>query len=183
MRFIADGRGDLKKTFGPEDVFSYIYAVLYSPTYRERYAEFLRIDFPRVPITSNVKLFRKMRDCGKALVDLHLLKSAELDTPIARFQGEGGNRVEKLRYDEKKKHLHINESQYFEGIAKEVWEYQVGGYQVASKWLKDRKKRILSLNDIKHYCKVITALQKTMEIQKTIDALYPEVEKETVGTI
>jgi hypothetical protein len=76
--------------------------------------------------------------------------------------------------------VHINRNQYFEGITEEVWQYQIGGYQVCHKWLKDRKRRCLSLDDIKHYCKIVTALQKTIEIQKAIDDLYPEVEKETV---
>ncbi|MBW2002271.1 MAG: hypothetical protein JRI30_07135 [Deltaproteobacteria bacterium] len=72
------------------------------------------------------------------------------------------------------------ESQYFEGITKEIWEYQIGGYQVCNKWLKDRKKRFLSLDDIKHYCKIVTSLQKTIEVQKAIDDIYPEVEKKTI---
>jgi hypothetical protein len=75
---------------------------------------------------------------------------------------------------------HAQAGQYFEGMAKEVWEYQIGGYQVCNKWLKDRKKRFLSLDDIKHYCKITTSLQKTIEIQKAIGDIYPEVEKETI---
>jgi len=165
----------LKKTPLPEQIFFYIYAILYSNTYRTKYAEFLKIDFPRIPFTKDYNLFSKMVEYGKRLVDLHLLKSAELDPPIAKFQGEGDERVEKLRYDEKEKHLYINQSQYFEGVPKEVWQYQIGGYQVCHKWLKDRKGRRLSLDDIKHYCKVVTTLQKTIEIQKAIDDNYPKV--------
>jgi len=109
-----------------------------------------------------------------------MLKSTELDTPISKFQGKGENRVEKLKYDEKEKRVYFNQGQYFEGIKKEVWQYQIGGYQVCNKWLKDRKKKFLSLDDIKHYCKIVTSLQKTIEVQKAIDDIYPEVEKETV---
>lgn len=76
--------------------------------------------------------------------------------------------------------IHINKTRYFENIPKDVWEYQIGGYQVCKKWLKDRKGRELSLEDIKHYCKVLTALQQTIEIQKSIDEIYPEVEQETI---
>ena len=111
---------------------------------------------------------------------LSLLKSTELDSPIAKFQGKGQNSVEKLNYDEKRKRVYFNKDQYFEGIKKEIWEYQIGGYQVCNKWLKDRKKKLLSLDDIKHYCKIVTSLQKTIEVQKAIDGIYPELEKKTV---
>ncbi|GAG43211.1 unnamed protein product [marine sediment metagenome] len=121
-----------------------------------------------------------MAGFGKRLIDLHLLKSVEIDQPIAKFHGKGDDRVDKLRYDEKEKRVYINQSQYFEGVTKEVWEYQIGGYRVCNKWLKDRKKRLLSLDDIKHYCKIVTSLQKTIEVQKAIDDIYPEVEKGTV---
>ncbi len=164
-----------KKRPDPEQIFHYIYAVLYSDVYRRKYAEFLKIDFPRIPFTKDYKLFKKMGEYGEKLVDLHLLKSSELDSPVARFQGDGNNKIEKLRY--KKGKIYINNDQYFENIKTKVWEYQIGGYRVCDKWLKDRKGKRLSLNDIKHYCKIVTALQKTIEIQKAIDNIYPEIEK------
>ncbi|GEM_PF-1613659 len=162
----------------PEEIFYYIYAVLYSNIYRTKYAEFLKIDFPRVPFTKDYDLFSKMGGYGKRLVDLHLLKSGELDPPVAKFQGKGENKIEKLRYVEKENRVYINQNQYFEGIPKEVWEYQIGGYQVCDKWLKDRKGR--PLDDIRTYCRIATAIQKTIEIQKAIDIIYPEAERETV---
>lgn len=165
-----------KKEVSPEEIFYYIYSVLYSETYRTKYAEFLKIDFPRVPFTKDFKLFKKMSEYGNRLVDLHLLKSQELDSPIARFQVEGGNRVEKPKYDENAGRVYINKEQYFEGISGEVWGYQIGGYQVCDKWLKDRKERILTLDEIQTYCRVVTALHKTIEIQKDIDKVYEEVE-------
>jgi hypothetical protein len=82
-----------------------------------------------------------------------------------------------LKYDEKENRFYINKDQYFDGIVNELWQYQIGGYQVCDKWLKDRKGKRLSLDDIKHYCKVVTSLQKTIEIQNMIDDIYPEVEK------
>jgi len=167
-----------KKHVSPEEIFCYIYAILYSETYRVKYAEFLKIDFPKVPFTKDYKLFNKMSEYGNRLVDIHLLKSPELDSPIARFQGKGDNKVEKIKYGQGK--VYINNNQHFEGVSREVWQYQIGGYQVCDKWLKDRKGRILSLDDIKHYCKVVTALSKTIESQKEIDNLYPEIEKETI---
>lgn len=171
------------KTPSPEQIFFYIYAVLYSKIYRTKYAEFLKIDFPRVPFTKDYKLFRKMAKCGEKLADLHLLKASELETPVAKFQGKGDNKVEKIKYDEKERRLYINKDQYFDGIKAEIWQYQIGGYQVCDKWLKDRKGRILSLDDIKHYCKIVTSLQRTAEIQKTIDNIYPDIEKETIESI
>jgi len=170
-----------KKTPSPEEIFYYIYAVLYSETYRTKYAEFLKIDFPRVPFTKDYKLFRKMAEYGKRLVDLHLLKSGELDSPIARFQGKGDNRVEKPKYDDKAKRVYISKEQYFEGISQDAWSYQIGGYQVCDKWLKDRKERILTLDEIQTYCRIVTAILKTMEIQKVIGKVYEDVEREIVS--
>jgi len=169
---------EFKKQPTPEQIFHYIYAVLYSNTYRTKYAEFLKIDFPRVPFTSDYKLFIKIGQYGENLITLHLLKSSELDKPIARFQGKGNNKVEKLRYEKEK--LYINSDQYFEGIAPELWEYQIGGYQVLEKWLKDRKDRTLSLEETKHYCQIVTVLKKTIELQEDVDDIYPEVEKEII---
>jgi len=174
-----------KKAPAPEEIFYYIYAILYSNTYRTKYAEFLKIDFPRIPFTKDYKLFKKVGEYGKKLVDLHLLKLAELDPSVAKLQGKGDNKIEKLRYEDvgaghDLPKVYINQNQYFERITKEVWQYQIGGYQVCHKWLKDRKGRKLSLDNIKHYFKIITALQRTIEIQKAIDNIYPEVEKETI---
>ena len=119
-----------------------------------------------------------MVEYGKKLVDLHLLKSKEIDAPIAKFEGKGENKVKKVIYKEGK--VSINKDQYFDGVSEEIWQYQIGGYQVCDKWLKDRKGRILSLDDIRHYCKVVTAIGKTIEIQKAIDEIFSEIEKETI---
>ena len=168
-----------KKAPPPEQILFYIYAVLHSNTYRTKYSEFLKIDFPRIPFTKDYKLFIKMADYGKGLVDLHLLKSPELDPPVVKFQGRGDNKVEKLRYEHSQ--LFISKDQYFEGIEPEIFGYQIGGYQVCEKWLKDRKGRKLSLDDIKHYCNIVTAIKKTLEIQKSIDDFYLKIEDETIS--
>ncbi len=191
--FVEKLTKEFKKTPTPEEIFYYIYAVLYSNIYRTKYAEFLKIDFPRVPFTRDYKLFKKMGEYGEKLVNLHLLKSSDLETPIARFEGKGNDKVEKIRYnpplsplrlrgDERgvTGRLYINTNQYFEGISQEVWEYQIGGYQVLDKWLKDRKDRILTLDEIKHYCEVVTALEKTIEAQEKIGRLYQGIEKEII---
>jgi predicted helicase len=164
----------------PEDIFYYIYAVLYSEIYRKKYAEFLKLDFPRIPLTKDYELFKRMAGYGNMLADLHLLKSPALDSPIAQFQGQGGKRVGKPKCDDKTGRVFINKEQYFEGVSEEVWTYQIGGYQVCDKWLKDRKKRILSLDEIQTYCRIVTAIQKTIEIQKAIDDDYQAVERDII---
>lgn len=169
----------------PEDIFHYIYAVLYAPTYRTKYAEFLKSDFPRIPFTADAKLFEKLAALGEKLVALHLLKSPELDPPACRFEGIGDNRVEKdrktgLRYDAREERVYINAEQYFAPAPEAVWTYQIGGYQVCEKWLKDRRERRLDLDEIRTYCRIVTALGRTIDLQKEIDALYPEVEEATV---
>ncbi|MBM4424023.1 MAG: hypothetical protein FJ030_11630 [Chloroflexi bacterium] len=171
LTFAADGTGDLKKTFGPEDVFHYAYAIFHSPVYRERYAEFLKIDFPRLPLTSDKKLFAKLAAKGAELVGLHLLKSPALDNFITSYSVAGSNAVEKVKHEKRK--VWINDSQYFGGVPEAVWEFRVGGYQVCDKWLKDRKGRTLSNDDIAHYQRVVVALKETMRLMAEIDKAIP----------
>jgi hypothetical protein len=169
----------------PEDIFHYIYAVLYVPAYRLKYAEFLRMDFPRVPFTADVALFGKLAALGARLTALHLLTSPELDPPACRFEGVGDSRVGKgrtvgLRYDGGENRVYINATQYFAPVPEAVWSYQAGGYQVCQKWLKDRQERRLELDDIRTYCRIVTALGLTLDIQQQLDLLYPDVEKDVV---
>jgi len=171
-----------QKTFeiSPEQIFYYIYAILYSNIYRQKYQEFLKIDFPRIPFTKGYNLFKQFAELGEQLVNLHLLKSPQLDNPISKFHGENDNYVEKREYNHKEKRTYINNKQYFDNIEPEVWNYYIGGYQVLDKWLKNRRDRNLSSEDVKHYCKVITVLSKTIEIQKSINELYPRIEKSLI---
>ncbi len=169
-----------RKSISPERIFFYIYAVLCSNTYRTKYAEFLKLDFPRVPFTNDYRLFKKLAEYGQRLVRLHLFKSEEPRSAISILRGKGNNKVKMVKYAEKDKRVYLNQDQYFEGITKDVWEYQIGGYQVCDKWLKDRKRRILSLDDVKHYVRVVTIIKKTIETQKVIDTVYPKIEKETI---
>ena len=163
----------------PEQLLQYIYAVLSSPLYQQTYADFLKFDFPRVPFTADSALFQQMAALGKRLVDLHLLRSPELEQPIARFEGKGDDlTIATPKYDPKTKRVWINATYYFEGITPEVWEYQIGGYQVLDKYLKARKGR--SLEDPRHILRVATSLAKTIEIQQEIDALYPKVEEDLI---
>jgi very-short-patch-repair endonuclease len=169
-------------TITPEQVFHYIYAVLYAPSYRERYADFLRLDFPRIPFPRDREVFEAMAELGARLVALHLLRSSELDPPLPRFEGEGDNRVAKtghkgFRYEAESERVYINPTQYFAPVPKEVWEYAIGGYQVCHKWLKDRTGRQLTLDEIRNYCRIVTALSRTIALQEAIDVVYSRVEE------
>jgi predicted helicase len=177
---------ELKAGYGqqptPEQIFHYIYAVLYAPAFKEKYAEFLRSDFPRVPFTADRELFMGMASLGHRLTELHLLRSPDLDQPAARFEGAGDGRVAKSKsegflYEVGEQRLYINKTQNFAPVPEEVWEYQVGGYQVCEKWLKDRKGRKLDHKNIQTYCRIVTALKITIEIQEELDALYPKIEE------
>jgi predicted helicase len=173
LDFVNDGKGDMVKTYGPEDVFNYAYAVFHSPTYRTRYAEFLKIDFPRLPLTSDKALFQKLGEKGAELVSLHLMESATLNKLITTYPVKGDNIVEKVRYDEKEQRVYINKTQYIEGVTAEVWNFHVGGYQVCEKWLKDRKGRALTYDESTHYQKVVVALKETIRLMAEIDKAIP----------
>ena len=173
----------LKEAFNsdikPDEILFYVYSILYCNNYRQTYFDFLKVDFPRVPFTADGVLFQQMAALGKRLVDLHLLRSPELEQPIARFEGKGEDRtIATPKYDPKTNRVWINATYYFEGITPEVWQYQIGGYQVLDKYLKARKGR--NLEDPRNILRVATALAKTIEVQKEIDALYPQVEENLI---
>ncbi|MFB6273423.1 MAG: type ISP restriction/modification enzyme [Salinibacter sp.] len=210
LDFVSDGLGDLQNTFGPEDVFHYIYAILHAPTYRERYQEFLKIDFPRVPLTSNLDLFRALCQNGADLVALHLVEADyaaaswnqedDIANPFqnaqVRYPVRGENIVEKGHpkyaapgtkvkgeddpipegrvYISESKPTKGKQGQYFEGVPPEVWKFQVGGYQVCEKWLKDRKGRKLSYDDREHYKRIVVALGETIRLMSEIDEVIDE---------
>jgi predicted helicase len=177
MHFLYDGRGNLQQNFGPEDIFHYLYALFHSPAYRARYAEFLRIDFPSVPFTSNGLLFCDLCVLGERLVGLHLME--RIGTITTRYPEKGNNVIEKvdctcLASESEKSRVWINETQYFAGIPPEFWDFQIGGYQVCSRWLKDRKGRSLGFHDIQHYQRIVAALAETVTIMGQIDKAVEE---------
>jgi predicted helicase len=174
VQFVAEGRGNLRKTVGPEDIFHYAYAVFHSPTYRTRYAEFLKIDFPRLPLTSNVELFRALAAKGGELVALHLLESPKVEDFLTDWPVKGDNVVEKVAYAEDGGRVSINKTQYFGGVPKPVWEFRIGGYQVCHKWLKDRKGRKLTYEDTQHYQKIVVALNDTIRLMAEIDEVVTQ---------
>ena len=178
--FVATGRESHGDSLAAEDVFSYLYCVFHSQGYRSRYAELLRGDFPRLPLTSDKELFTALVQKGAELVSLHLMESPKLANFITRYEQPGGHMVEKVRYSEpnpkaaiKAGRVYINGAQYFDGAPKEVWEFQIGGYQVCEKWLKDRKGRKLSSDDIDHYQKIVVALNETIRLMREIDEIIP----------
>ena len=180
---------EISGTFTPEDVLAYIYAIFHSPTYRERYAEFLKIDFPRVPLTSDLELFWQLVALGRELIQLHLLEHPKLHDTFTSFPVTGSNRVKrrggfpklvgkgesrtKTSDVAERNRVYINLKQYFEGVPDEVWEFEVGGYQVLHKWLKDRKGRVLSYDEMKHYQRIVVALQETMRVMEEVDDAIP----------
>lgn len=161
----------------PEQILYYCYAILYSNKYREKYAEFLKIDFPRIPFTSDYKTFVTLAENGENLAQLHLLQHKSLENPIVKFRGKGDFIIEKTEFSEQSQFLYINENNYFDGITIEMWEYQIGGYQIAKKWLDWRKGREV---ESKIYCKIMTAIAETIKLQSEIDVTFEILESNTM---
>lgn len=151
----------------PKDIFDYIYAVLHSPTYREKYKEFLKIDFPRVPYPKDKNQFLNLVALGRELREIHLLESPKVGQFITTYPVSGSDTVEKISYKDGK--VFINAIQYFGDVPEIAWNFYIGGYQPAQKWLKDRKDRTLSNSDIEHYQKIIVALAETDRVMREID--------------
>lgn len=178
-----DGRGELEKTFGPRDLFDYIYAVLHSPGYRSRYAEFLKSDFPRIPTPKDRVTFAALVKLGQQLVALHLVRPEDapiLKSPDIRFAGSGEARVERGYPEYRNGKVMINATRWFEDVPKETWDIHVGGYQVCEKWLKDRAGkggkspgpgRVLTEDDILHYRRMVVALTETRRLMAEIDTV------------
>ena len=156
-----------KNTFAPIDILDYIYAVLHSRTYREKYKEFLKTDFPRVPYPKDAATFWQLVKLGGEIRQIHLLESPTVEKYITQYPIDGNNVVGKTKYQDGK--VFINDTQYFDNVPQIAWEFFIGGYQPAQKWLKDRKNRTLTNFDIEHYQKMIVALSKTKKIMKEID--------------
>ena len=170
-----------EQTLTPEDIFHYAYAVFHSPGYRSRYAEFLKIDFPRLPLTGNLELFRALARLGGELTALHLLESPKLAQPITEFIG-GSKAVTKVGYSDHTVWINASGTKGnttagtsgFRGVSEDVWNFHIGGYQVCAKWLKDRKGRTLTKDDLAHYQKIVVALAETIRLMKEIDVVIAE---------
>jgi predicted helicase len=152
-------------------VFDYIYAVLHCPAYRETYAQFLKSDFPRIPYPASPESFADLSAKGETLRRLHLMEPAAIGATPYPFKGEGTGEVDKPRFENGR--VWINTTQFFEGVPMLAWEFYIGGYQPAQKWLKDRKGRELSFDDVKHYQRIIKILSETHRIMQTITMDLP----------
>ena len=153
------------------ELFDYIYAVLHSPTYRERFREFLKIDFPRIPYPTNSVCYHRLSALGNQLRRLHLLEDSASWKVEIIYPVNGSNEVESIRYESG--NIYINKTQYFGNVPEEVWTFQIGGYQPAQKWLKDRKGSLLTFASIRHYQEIITALHETQRLMREIDVTAP----------
>ena len=160
-----------ENTFAPIDILDYIYAVLHSPTYRKKYKEFLKIDFPRVPYPKDKDTFWQLVKLGGEIRQIHLLESPIVEKFITHYPNatDGNNVISKIKYEGG--NVYINETQYFANVPQVAWEFYIGGYQPAQKWLKDRKGRKLEADDILHYQKIIVALFETDRLMNEIDKI------------
>jgi predicted helicase len=178
----------------PEEIFQYIYAVFHSPGYRKRYADFLKIDFPRLPLTRNLGLFRALARLGGELVAFHLVNAPMqagislslpdkaigtfryAQPPILRLRYQGPHKpvVQKLYWSANTVWLNTDQSACFHGVPEKVWKFHIGGHQVCAKWLKDRKGRILSADDLLHYHRIVIALHETIRLMAEIDRVIDQ---------
>jgi hypothetical protein len=176
LKFVPGGKTDLKRTFGAEDLLGYMYAVVYSPGYRARYGDLLKKDYPRIPFTSNVSLFRKLCALGSELMAIHLFEPPATSQSPANFPVSGSNTVDSgyPRYCAADRRVYINGRQYFAGISPEVWGFYIGGYQVCERWLKDRQGRSLDrYRDLTHYGRIVAAIAETARIMQRIERATP----------
>lgn len=163
---LIDPTSEYNGVLYPQDLFDYIYAVLHSPSYRKRYKEFLKIDFPRIPYPTDWERFRDLAEKGEELRHLHLMEDLPHSTDIS-FPISGTMQVDCYRWEQNR--VYINSEQYFEGVPESAWNFYIGGYQPAQKWLKDRKGMTLSFEDVRHYQHIIYVLQQTERIMQEID--------------
>lgn len=179
LKFTTE-KEETAKTFAPIDVLDYIYAVLHSPNYRETYKEFLKIDFPRVPFPKDEKTFWDLVKLGGEIREIHLLESPIVEDAITQYLGDGDNIITRkltktdIGYEavtDTHGKVWINDINYFDNVPLVAWNFYIGGYQPAQKWLKDRKGRELDYEDIFHYNKIIVALTETDKIMKEIDLI------------
>lgn len=180
LTFVPAPSEALKETqYGPEDILDYIYAVLHCPAYRQQFAEYLRMDFPRIPIVGDVAQFHDLSRIGKELVGLHTMNATPSPVLPLRFPIAGDNLVARRhpRYmpptADTHGRIYINADQYFDGVPQEVWDYVVGGFQVAKKWMKDRVERTLDFDDLSQYQNALQAIARTIEATAEIDELLP----------
>lgn len=179
--FIAELAGKIGETPAPEDIFHYAYAVFHAPTYRTRYAAFLKTDFPRLPLPPDADTFRALAALGAKLTALHLLEAPELRQHGIGYRGGGGHVVKNMREADRyvpptpggaTGRVRLNETEHFDNVPPDAWAFQVGGYRPAAKWLDDRKDRALTEDDITHYRRMLAAMRDTAALLPAVDAAF-----------
>jgi predicted helicase len=176
--WLKANREQLRDKLNSEEVFYYIYSILYSNKYRDKYLDFIKSGFPKIPFPNKLEVFKSLSELGKALANLHLLKDKNLNHTNTKLEGRGSNKVGKREWKGNK--LYINNDKYFSPVTEEVWNYYIGGYQVCDKWLKDiqaRDNSELTTSEIQKYCKLIKVIEETVKLQEKIDKLFPQVEE------
>ena len=174
LKLVTESKRKGKTNFSPLDLLDYIYIILHSPIYRKKYQELLKIDFPRIPYPKDQKTFWQLVKYGSQLRQIHWLESPIIEDLITTYPVSGDNLVEKVHYEaknDKKGRVYINSAQYFDNVPLVTWNFYIGGYQPAQKWLKDRKGRNLSFDDVTHYQKIIVALNETDKLMREIDKI------------
>lgn len=163
--------------YSPEEILGYIYAILNSSVYRSRYLEFLKMDFPRIPFTDDRKIFEELAAIGWGLIQAHLMKDS-VSCTLGSYIGQGNDLVDKISYNPVDQKLFVNPTQYFADVPQEVWEFCIGGYQVLDKYLKSRKKRALTIEEIVNVEKIINILAFTIQQMSKIDEIYKKMDQE-----
>jgi hypothetical protein len=177
MTDLARHLGDDQQGITPEDVLAYVYAVFYSPTYRARYGEFVKMDFPRLPFPGSAGLFRELAVAGRALIGIHLMETPSANTPPSSSAGLTGATISRVAWSNDTVWLDstrtgtttVDGTVGFEAVPYDIWAFRIGGYQVCEKWLKDRRGRTLSDDDVSHYWRITAAVGETMRLMGEID--------------
>jgi predicted helicase len=178
--FLTSVNDQFGKLFDPETLLGYIYSILYCNAYRKKYGSELRTCFPRIPLTPDKELFIKISSIGKELIELHLLSSRKIGQSMAGFPDIGNDIVEKVLYDSKNFRVMINDKQYFSKVEPDVWKYEVGGYRVCERWLRERNGRKLNSDDQTVFMRMIGSIKETLKLQQELDALFPQIELNVV---
>jgi predicted helicase len=192
---VVNGKPNFSKTFltwvnnqfgeplDSESLLGYIYSILYCNAYRKKYGPELRTCFPRIPLTLDKELFRKISSIGKELIELHLLLSRKIWQSMAGYPEIGNDIVEKILYDAKNFRVMINDKQYFSKVEPEIWKYEVGGYRVCERWLRERNGRKLNSDDQTIFMRIIGSIRETVKLQQELDLLFPQIELNVVSLI
>ena len=173
FKYIDNFHGNLFDTVGSLDILNYIYAIFYSSTFRKRYKDLLKVDYPRVPLTSKKELFIHLSRVGEQLIKNHLMKDCvDLSSTKVSFTGEGDNIIQNINSKSyKNEKLYINKTQFFDHIPEKVYTFTIGGYKICEKWLKDRKGKHINEEDISYYIKIIVCIRKTLTYIEEIDQI------------